>query len=66
MKTVKVSGLVSDAEHVELVTLAARNGTTIGAIVGYALREAVKNLKHDPKLGKRLDRDQRRAEATPN
>ena len=67
MKTsVKVSGFVSRAQHVELVTLAARNDTTIGAIVGYAISETVKRLKRDPALGKRLDRDQRRAEATAN
>lgn len=67
MKTsVKVSGFVSRAQHVELATLAVRNDTTIGAIVSYAIRETVKQLKRDPELGKRLDRDQRRAEATTN
>jgi len=60
---VKVSGFVSHAEHVQLATLAAQNGTTIGAIVGYALRETVKRLKHDPALGRRLQPDQRRAVA---
>lgn len=56
---IKVSGLVGPREHERLTALAKEGHTTIGAIVRYAVRQALAELARNPDAIAALEPDAR-------
>lgn len=57
MNTVKVSGVITTEESAQLAMIAKQRETTIGNIVTYAVREAIRALKGNARV--KLERDGR-------
>lgn len=58
--TVKVSGEITDEEHRALSAIALEHKKTVGALVSFAVRRVVKDLRSNPNLIKKLPADRRR------
>jgi len=61
---IRVSGFVTEAQHAQMVELARRQRTTVGAIVQYSVAHALKIFQDHPRLASRIPPDGRRVSTT--